>query len=191
MSGISGQPVCLWSTFFFPQGSEVENRDFRLFTCPLGQFGQGFDRCLTRGETNLMESGSHGHPNEVVFYSLRWTPAWAAEEELGPMEQLARTGMDTPELRFSRFWHHSSVSLETNQTQMMAAPGLREHVPLIWHIPQWDRLAVTVHFGSDAPVLPEDCRLRATLLGLAVREHEVDDVKKAIGKRYMNLEMSL
>ncbi len=47
----------IWSTFNFQGGTAISNSQFRLFTTPRGQTGQGFTNSLTIAETNLKEGG--------------------------------------------------------------------------------------------------------------------------------------
>ena len=48
----------LWSTQFISTTTSLANQTFRLFTTPVGQFGQGFSAgALTISETNLKEGG--------------------------------------------------------------------------------------------------------------------------------------
>ncbi len=47
----------LWSSQFLAGTSPVANQQFRLFTTPIGQVGQGFGLPLSRSETNLTVGG--------------------------------------------------------------------------------------------------------------------------------------
>lgn len=48
---------CLWSSQFLAGTTAVANQQFRLFTTPIGQVGQGFGAPLTRAECNLTVGG--------------------------------------------------------------------------------------------------------------------------------------
>lgn len=72
-SGISGPPAgamlqqpssvfrygeqCLWSSQFIAGTTALANQQFRLFTTPAGQVGQGYAAALSRAETNLSVGG--------------------------------------------------------------------------------------------------------------------------------------
>jgi hypothetical protein len=47
----------LWSSQFIAGASAVANTQFRLFTTPIGQVGQGYTLPLSRAETNLTVGG--------------------------------------------------------------------------------------------------------------------------------------
>lgn len=47
----------LWSSQFISGGVAVANQQFRLFTTPIGQVGQGYTNPLSRAETNLTVGG--------------------------------------------------------------------------------------------------------------------------------------
>ena len=47
----------LWSTQLLAGGAAIANGNFRLFTTPLGQVGQGFTNAMSIGETNIKEGG--------------------------------------------------------------------------------------------------------------------------------------
>lgn len=47
----------IWSTYNFNGATAIANSQFRLYTTPRGQTGQGFANSLTIAETNLKEGG--------------------------------------------------------------------------------------------------------------------------------------
>jgi hypothetical protein len=69
----------LWSTQFLSAATSQANQSYRLFSTPIGQFGQGFSAgALTIGQTNLKEGGRvpsgiaydvFGIASQVMFHS--------------------------------------------------------------------------------------------------------------------------
>lgn len=182
---VSGRPVTFWSTYRFEQGDQANDTQVRLFVTPLGQWGQGFrSGCLGSAETNLREGGSTGLSRPVVFHRLFWTPAWDGDEDLTPMEQLALTAYDTPDQRYNRFWHHAALSWDTTQMNFPLAPVLAAETPLLLVAEPRDRFSVTLSLGSRAPAVPNGCRLRAVLMGVAVEPSHVEETLADFGALY-------
>ena len=183
---ISGQPVVLWSSYFLQKGADVRNLTHRLFVTPIGMCGQGFRRALGRTDTNLREGGRHGYQNTVVFYRLSWTPSWLREEdeEMTPVEQLAQVGMEAPEGRYRRFWHHAAVSVEAFQSEVFLSPSMMGSASVLWSVASYASFAVSLSYGHDVPPVPEDCHLRAVLLGVAVDPDHVDGTMQAFGEKF-------
>jgi hypothetical protein len=181
---VSGRPVCFWSTYRFEEGANVQNGVFRLFTTCVGQAGQGFLRGTSRAETNLMKAGQTGLSQAVVFHKLRWTPQWDGDEDLTPMEQLARVGYDSPEAGLNRFWHHAALDWDTIQMRFPLAPVLQAEVPLVTVAKPNDPFSVLLTMGPSAPRVPLGVRLRAVLWGVAVDPQHVQSTLESFGRRY-------
>jgi hypothetical protein len=70
----------LWSTQLIAGGTALANQNFRLFTTPIGQVGQGFGGALTISETSLKEGGR--------------VPAGVAYDVFGVSAQILGSGTD-------------------------------------------------------------------------------------------------
>jgi len=64
----------IWSTYNFNGATAVANSQFRLFTTPIGQTGQGFTNSLSIAETNLKEGG------RVPSGKLQFQPAFSQKK---------------------------------------------------------------------------------------------------------------
>ncbi len=47
----------MWSSYNFVAGSSLVHTQTRVFSTPLGQYGEGYDRALSSTETNMTEGG--------------------------------------------------------------------------------------------------------------------------------------
>jgi hypothetical protein len=73
-SSMPGQlsPQFAWSTYRLARGADLPRHlNLRLFTCPRGQVGQGFDRGATTTETNMQVGCMF--PVEVNVSHMSWT----------------------------------------------------------------------------------------------------------------------
>lgn len=67
----------LWSTLMLPAGSRILSggpgyQQYRLFSNPLGQAGQGFSTPMTRSQTNLREGGRVPAGVGYDVYQVQW-----------------------------------------------------------------------------------------------------------------------
>jgi len=79
-----------WSTFRFVPGHEYKSDTVRLFTTPIGQYGQGFahGRAMYLADTNLKESGQILRNTSLLVTAVSWD-IWGVKAD---REHLYTTG---------------------------------------------------------------------------------------------------
>jgi len=68
-----------YSTYFWPGGTPVANQQFRFFTTPLNQVGQGFSLPLSFGETNILTGGSLPQSQALDVFGIALEPMFSTE----------------------------------------------------------------------------------------------------------------
>lgn len=188
----SGRPLCVWSTYRLERGQILASHSLRLFTVPLGHSGQGFSgRALDRADTNITEWGSVGGRQAFVIHTITWIPLWDGDEDLTPVEQLARVGYAGEASGYNRLWHHASLTWEVGQMQFPVAPVSTRSVPVLISVSPTDQFSLLLRFGTDTPPVPEGCRLRAVLSGLAVDEADVSETLASFSACYRTGQLPL
>lgn len=120
-----------YSTYFWPGGTPVANQQFRFFTTPLNQVGQGFTLPLSYGETNILTGGALPQAQALDVFGIALEPMFSTEATDSTTASLSAACADTVRiadlLSFQQNvllqWKFSQTTVDVAVAELIGAGG--------------------------------------------------------------------
>lgn len=189
--------MAVWSSYHWPEGKPFGGTSHRLFTTPLGIFGQGFPRPLSGVDTNAVESGRLPHPMHVRGMLVE---LWGSEADRKAVRQHAFLSYDsyTENWKLQRLctigmmgWHAKyksnsvpPIDLECDVLEWSSWPeGIAD-------IDNETSFSLLVVFDPEMPRLSAPLTIRVVLLGTELPEEKLKAKRDAASKKSWDSLMS-